>query len=667
MPTSSSELVFQQTEVPDVDRRVVLIQLTLFDRKLYHGKADGLFGPKTDVAVRKLQAQGGLAENGRVDKITGELLGLPFWTENITKELDTPYRDEKKFPAGTKFDFHSDAGSGYFFSHWPNSGYDSSNILTRRALRANNPGALNISKWQKQLPGYVGETKPDSSPNKNRTTIYSSPEAGVSAWGYLLRQIYFKGKKDKVSVGAIIDKYRGGIPRDPYLAGYAKYSNGKLVEDYMIDLYDAGELATLAIAAFSHEFGGWYPLTDEQLRAGFAIAEEDSDVSAASRATFSDREEDEEDAEFEDGFAEDFDVFGSLTSASRSSVSRAEHLGLDDAKWPSDSKNAPDTWHLPTPVSETKFQMTADVVMSLVSAGSYRPDVTTNGRLIVALRGCVLADGTEEVEDAGSIDVMATAPDHEHFRCLIGSVDLANKTLSLYTASTVPRRTGMLRFYNKMNFGTKGKNCNMLPTGCYELCVGTHGGTNGPVEYVLRLGDGPTSADAGQALVLRTTNDLIYGTMDIWDNTKPADNIHPAFLDVSFSSLGCLTVRGTQEQGGSYKTATGEWLKFRKNTGFNGAHYGKRFDCLLTTGYEAAAVAKAMSDGSELKALFCLRQGSQGDVVKQLQEQLGIDPSDGQFGPLTGEALVAIQRSKIGFTTGTWSPAMAALLGWKFG
>jgi hypothetical protein len=176
----------------------------------------------------------------------------------------------------------------------------------------------------------------------------------------------------------------------------------------------------------------------------------------------------------------------------------------------------------------------------------------------------------------------------------------------------------MLRFYNKMNFGEKAKNCNMLPTGCYEYCVGTHGGTGGPVEYVLRLGDGPTSSDAGQAVVLRTTNDLIYGTMDTWDNTRPADNIHPAFLDVSFSSLGCLTVPGKQTPGGSYETGTGEWRKFRSDVGFDGDNYGKRFDCVLATGYEAATVACAISDGSDLGALRCLRQGSRGGLARQL-------------------------------------------------
>ena len=667
MPQAQSELVFEQTNSTIADRRVVLIQLTLRDRKLYSGKIDGLFGPKTFDAVQRLQSQKGLAKTGKVDSATGETLGLPFWFVDAIRTLEPPFRDEDKFGPDTEFVFRSEAGTGYFFSAWPDDPYDSTNILTRRALRTNKPGALNISKWQKALPGYIGMTHPDNSPNRNKTTIYSSPEFGVAAWGVLLKVIYFKRKKDPVSVGSIIDKYRGSISREPYLAGYAKYSNGELVEDYMVDLYDPRKLAKLAIAAFSHEFGSWYPLTDEQLTAGFTEAEryiQDGGRGASIADLVSDEDE------VEDLFAEGIDILGSLMSTAAPFTSRAERIGLEDASWPLNPANAPDTWQLPTPLHGDEFDLTAEVIDGLVSVGLYEPDVSTNGRLVIALRGCVLANGSASVEDAACIRVKPVRPDHENFRCLLGCLDVNSKLLSLYTAytaSTVPRRTGMLRFYNKMNFGTKGKNCNMLPTGCYEYCVGTHGGSAGAIEYVLRLGDGPTRDDAGQAVVLRTTNDLIYGTMDIWDNTRPADNIHPAFLDVSFSSLGCLTVRGKQTPNGSYKTGTGEWRKFRANVGFNGSYYGERFDCLLSTGYEAAAVASTLSDASDLAVLMCLRQGSRGPLVKQLQEQLGVYPADSQFGPQTCEELIARQRSKLGYATGTWSPAMAKLLELEFG
>ena len=142
--------------------------------------------------------------------------------------------------------------------------------------------------------------------------------------------------------------------------------------------------------------------------------------------------------------------------------------------------------------------------------------------------------------------------------------------------------------------------------------------------------------------MLRTSNDLTYGSKDVWDDTRPADNIHPAFLAASFSSLGCLTVHGTQTQGGSHTTGTGEWRMFRRKLGFDGANHGKRFDNLLATGHEAAAVAASMASGGDLSALTCLRQGSKGDRVKTLQSQLGLNP-DGDFGANTRRELVERQ------------------------
>jgi hypothetical protein len=343
----------------------------------------------------------------------------------------------------------------------------------------------------------------------------------------------------------------------------------------------------------------------------------------------------------------------------------AVHVDLDSAKWPSVPINAPDTWHLPIEHADEEFDLTADVVRGLIKAGQYTPVTSTNGKLILALRGCQLVGGGMSVEDEPSVRLRPVQPDHENFRCLIGVLDTTTDKLSLYRGSTVPRRTGMLRYYNNVNFGTAGRNCNMLPTGCYEHCVGTHGGTAGPVSFVLRLGNGPTPADAGRATVLRTANDLTYGTKDVWDDTRPADNIHPAFLSVSFSSLGCLTVHGSQTPGGSHTTGSGEWRMFRRKVGFDGVNNGKRFDNLIATGHEAAAVAAAIAAGGDLSGLVCLRHGSMGDRVKTLQSQLGLSP-DGDLGAGTRKALAALQFSKLGFATGSWTPTMASMLNLAF-
>lgn len=115
---------------------------------------------------------------------------------------------------------------------------------------------------------------------------------------------------------------------------------------------------------------------------------------------------------------------------------------------------------------------------------------------------------------------------------------------------------------------------NALPTGCYEYCVGTHSGSV-TVRGVLRLGNGPTSEDAGPATVLRTQNDGIYGTQDYWDPTKPMDNIHPGHSLSYPSSSGCLTVRG--------RPHTDEWEMFRDESVFGHLDFLARCFCLDTS------------------------------------------------------------------------------------
>ncbi|RWO52561.1 serine hydrolase [Mesorhizobium sp.] len=265
--------IFRQSLRNAPDRRVALLQSVLADKAVYASVIDGLFGSQTVSAVKSFQANSGMPVDGMVGIETGKAMGLPFWDASHTRKLTPPFRDSAKYPDDIEFRFRSLIGIGNFFSSVPDARYSSSDTLTRRALRTNNPGAINISRWQRDsMKGYVGCTLPDR--YGNQTAVYETPEFGVAAWGFLLRKIYFGGKKDKVTIGAIVDKYRGDNPRDAYIDGYKKYSGGKLAESYEIDLYDNRQLALLAIAAYSHEFGSWYPLTGKQLLAGFSITDE---------------------------------------------------------------------------------------------------------------------------------------------------------------------------------------------------------------------------------------------------------------------------------------------------------------------------------------------------------------------------------------------------------
>lgn len=683
----TGEISFKETASDFRDRRVSLMQLYLKERGHYQSTIDGRFGPETTTAVQKYQRHKKLPENGVIDAATGGMMGMPFWTTDAKRTLDTPFRDEKLFQKDQEFRFQSSIGLGYFFSSWPDVVRDPKNCLTARALRTNNPGALNISKWQKDLNGYVGITKADGAGNK--TTIYETPEDGIAAWGILLRIIYFKGKTDKVTIGQIVDRCRGSIPRKPYLEGYLRFSDGELVEDYEVDLYEPTTMKKVAVASFSHEFGSWYPLLDEQLLAGLAASEayvsgraRQRDITSGGgnfpfvseselHADFyrADPEEGDDSDVLDDGaeeFAEGIDREGSITSVIDKSIAanRAVQLQVSDAYWPANPRNAPDTWHVPGNSSDVDFELTYALTHRILEAGCFRPDTSTNGKYTLALRGCVIAGGASKEEDQPSIRFRATRPDHEAFLCSIGVVDTSKETLSFYMASTVPRRTGMLKYYNKINFEYPwSSRCNMLPSGCYQYCVGTHYGDSGKVTFVLRLGNGPEPKSAGEAVVLRTTNDLCYGVQDIWDRTKPADNIHPAALKVSFSSIGCLTLKGTQGAGSDYSSATGPWKSFRKKLGFENENLATRFDVVLVTGHEAAAIAAVGQ--SPIDPLLCLRQGSQGDMVAALQQHLGLTP-DKSFGPATTEALVARQRQLLGFASGTYNREMAALLGFNW-
>jgi D-alanyl-D-alanine carboxypeptidase len=142
----------------------------------------------TEAKVKSFQKSKGLTEDGRVDERTGRALVLPYWDAQVTRTLDPPFRDSDVFPTGHQFIFRSQYPGGHFGSS-PDQ-FVSNDPRTKRAIRTNNPGALNISQWQKSMAGYVGRTQPDSSSSANKTTIYLSPEQGITAWCILVVQRY---------------------------------------------------------------------------------------------------------------------------------------------------------------------------------------------------------------------------------------------------------------------------------------------------------------------------------------------------------------------------------------------------------------------------------------------------------------------------------------------
>jgi len=61
---------------PAPDHRVVAMQRSLASRNLYNGKIDGIWGAKTEAALRNFQSQNNLTVTGRLDEPTAEKLGL---------------------------------------------------------------------------------------------------------------------------------------------------------------------------------------------------------------------------------------------------------------------------------------------------------------------------------------------------------------------------------------------------------------------------------------------------------------------------------------------------------------------------------------------------------------------------------------------------------------
>lgn len=213
------------------------------------------YSEKVALKVARFQAEKGIVVDGVAGPQTAAALGINW---------------AKDGPGGTFNDkynvFFASLVSGGFYSSDPDD------LKTRRSIRTNNPGALNISEWQKALPGYVGFTAADNSPNKNRTTIYRTPEHGVAAWYVLLADRYGFAKAGKFTLKRLAQKYAGSgaseVDVNAYVKGWTKASGGKLDADSSFDFDRTGQLLVLARAMFFHEIGKPSPLKDAQIEFG---------------------------------------------------------------------------------------------------------------------------------------------------------------------------------------------------------------------------------------------------------------------------------------------------------------------------------------------------------------------------------------------------------------
>lgn len=338
-----------------------------------------------------------------------------------------------------------------------------------------------------------------------------------------------------------------------------------------------------------------------------------------------------------------------------------------DVSWVKNDQNHPDYVHLPPDFKGSSFKLVASDLERLVKLNRFQPHVGQHKKVIFALRGAKLTNGSKAVEGASELELTDVRPDHFAFRCIIGVWDRTAGKLSAYLASTVCNAGSVVACYNYYNHFSPTKQGNILLTGCYEMCVGTHYG-HVEVPGVFRLGNGSGPQNATKHVVLRTANDVTFGTQDVFDPCVPQDNLHPSFhpSNSKYSSLGCLTVHGTYD--GEHLE---EWAHLRAAAGLHSAGdgIGTRYDMIMLTGLDAATAAalRTHPDAEADDVLGCLRQGSRGEEVKRLQLKLGTPPSvaDGVFGWQTAVKLVERQQSVLGWASATYGRRMDTLLGFN--
>ena len=332
------------------------------------------------------------------------------------------------------------------------------------------------------------------------------------------------------------------------------------------------------------------------------------------------------------------------------SVERATKR-YENVQWPISDEQAPDYRYLAGEPDPATFALTPAVLEGLISANRYAP-VRNHNIIAFALRGARLLSG-DEVEMVDTVELENVRPNHREFRCVVGFYFTDRQKLTVYTGSTVPCRLAV--YENRVGI----RRSNLLPTGLHTYYIWRHKS----LSPALRLAHSRSNLELGaRATVLRNRQNDQLDINDIFDYSRPYDNVHCSYylteaaaLGASFSSWGCLTVRGR-------KDPSDQWEKFQQVLSGVGAK--ERVDLLLATGKDAAVASTNLGDPQALSdRLTALRAGSRGPEVERLQLQLGLEPS-GYYGALTLDKFTGAQRAHAGMADGILTPSLDAELGW---
>lgn len=218
----------------------------------YSTRGDGLFGSSLAGSIARFQAENGLVPDARIgpetiskiESLSGKSVSMP--TTGTYNEKYHVY-------------FTSLVAGGFYAA-------DPDDLNVDRSVRSNNPGALNISTWQRSRPGYVGTTFPDSAGNV--ITIYRTPEHGVAAWYCLISKRY---GLTEFTLTELARRYAGGGAAQNAITDYvAGWSRGNDLAGMTLSIDDDDMMLALGKAMFRHERrrASPTPLIDEQILYG---------------------------------------------------------------------------------------------------------------------------------------------------------------------------------------------------------------------------------------------------------------------------------------------------------------------------------------------------------------------------------------------------------------
>jgi Papain-like cysteine protease AvrRpt2 len=336
--------------------------------------------------------------------------------------------------------------------------------------------------------------------------------------------------------------------------------------------------------------------------------------------------------------------------------------------WAADT-DSPDYSHLGNvPGMSSAFTLDATVLEVLCDLNSF--DVTTDadgtGVVLFGLRGCAILEGGNGAF-VPSVSLTEDMPDHEANHCVLGvwkrtGVDAGK--IAVVRGSTVPTRKFVKAFAADPN--SASRKCNMLLTGRLPFVIGDHRRAD-PAHHLR----GVFHEGSDQVVVIRSRDDEVYTTTDLFEAANPGDNIHPSrhIHDDRFSSKGCQTIPGSGNDAGDQfdSDAPPGWVTFRRRAGLTAAtapasENGRRFTYVLLTGREARLVAQNQSTDPAMRRL---RFGSSGTRVEDLQNALGLSLTGTMDAATTMAWITEQQRRNAGKADGIVRPADAASMGFS--